>query len=538
MIDTNSKQLNLKWVSDAIGKEYKNWCNNDIILLNAQTGTGKSYFIKNQLMQYALEEHKQILYICNRINLKRQVKIDLAKMQGIDISDWDIEKIDKLEQIGNITIVSYQKIQHHILNMKYGIQTKDDTDYFNFDYVVLDEIHYILADSTFNNKTIFFFEDFLKKYKNAVMIYMSATMDNIKDLILKLYKDKNNRIYEYTTGTDYSYISAFYFKDMQDIINTINNDISGEKWIVFINNISNAVELLDKINDSIFICSENNKHYGKVNKEELENIINTEKFNAKCLICTKALDNGININDELVTNVVIMSLDKIDFIQALGRKRVNINDAQQVNLYLNPRYKKTFQCLLNMNIEPKYNVVKLFLEENNKFKRQYDVNLQEFANISTLFYKGEDFILNMMGYEMLLKQKEFAEYMINLFKISKEAYLIEQLDWINAEYNPANYIENVIAAEEVETLEEYLESIVGQRLYDEEQQKISDLIIKELITIDTKVDYRTKKLKPSTLENIIREQLNLSFAVSKPKREDKIVDGNRIRKRYIIITKL
>lgn len=71
---------------------------------------------------------------------------------------------------------------------------------------------------------------------------------------------------------------------------------------------------------------------------ELDSIINNSKFNRKVLIATKTLDNGINIKDNKVKNIVIMAWDKITFIQMLGRRRVNIEDADTVNLYIPLRY--------------------------------------------------------------------------------------------------------------------------------------------------------------------------------------------------------
>src|SRR5690606_28634612 len=118
----------------------------------------------------------------------------------------------------------------------------------------------------------------------------------------------------------------------------------------------------------------------------------------------------------------------------------------------------------------------------------------------------------------------FAKYMIEKFENEDEfAFIREQLSWLGLSDNfcKDNLIEDVIIDEEVITLEEYLESIVGEKLFGDEQQKLSDLIINELITISAKTDYRTKKLKPNTLESIIRVQLGLPFAVSNTKQETK-----------------
>jgi len=84
------------------------------------------------------------------------------------------------------------------------------------------------------------------------------------------------------------------------------------------------------------------------------------------------------------------------------------------------------------------------------------------------------------------------------------------------------YVDNVLIP--------YLDTILGKKLFNDDQQKISDLITNEVLSL---TDYRTKKVKPSTLETIIIMQLGLPYTVSKVKVESK---GKMRGKRYIIIS--
>lgn len=54
------------YIGDAIGNEYKKWENGSTILLNAQTGRGKTYFILNTLLKYVTENDGFIFYFVNR----------------------------------------------------------------------------------------------------------------------------------------------------------------------------------------------------------------------------------------------------------------------------------------------------------------------------------------------------------------------------------------------------------------------------------------------------------------------------------------
>ena len=97
------KKLDLKWVTDSIGDDYKTWKQGDIVLINAQTGTGKTWFIKNNLIDNALEDYERLLYVCNRTNLKRQLKKNLLEKYGLEIPK-SIEELDKITTIKNITV--------------------------------------------------------------------------------------------------------------------------------------------------------------------------------------------------------------------------------------------------------------------------------------------------------------------------------------------------------------------------------------------------------------------------------------------------
>lgn len=85
-------------------------------------------------------------------------------------------------------------------------------------------------------------------------------------------------------------------------------------------------------------------------------------------------------------------------------------------------------------------------------------------------------------------------------------------------------------------LEQYLEKVEGEKLFDKEQQELSNFIIDNFQKL-LPIDYRTKLLRHKTIEYILREQLNLNYAINK-KRLDKIINGKRVRKSYIIITKI
>lgn len=545
------KKLKVKWVSETIGEEYRKWKKGDTVIISAQTGTGKTHFIKEKLIP-SMDWDETMLIVCNRINLKRQFKLDL--MKSIDeslipykevksndeiIKEVDYEILDKIYKIKNIVILSYQGLSNAVLNKKYKIGS-EGFDITSFTYIVLDECHFMLSDPSFNNKCWFISEKLIGEYfKHSVKIFMSATPEEVLAAINfcagKNYKcmgKAKNKIWNYTTGVDYSYLNINYFKEIKDIAATIKNDKTEEKWLIFVTKLDDATfisEELGKISNSIIKA-------GTKNTEDLNEILSNSKFKSKVLICTKALDNGVNIKDpENLKHVVIMAWDRVTFIQELGRVRINIEKAPEINLYIPQRSGRNFNTFLNKIYYPKKKLIKMYKKNIDEFNREYDIDYHKLPQ--DIFYKdNEGWKINPAGKERLNNDIKFCKEMVSLFKIDDTAFLVEQTSWLDRDdYYNANWIEDVVLDEDKNILVNYLENIVGEKVFADEQQKLSDLIIKELTTVSKNTDYRTKKLKPSTLEIILREELNLEFSISKPKKESK---GENRGKRYIVINKI
>lgn len=72
---TNEK----KYLADQIGEEYKSWKEGELIFIQAPTGTGKSYFILNVLLDWAVANRASILYLVNRKVLKSQIEEKLQE---------------------------------------------------------------------------------------------------------------------------------------------------------------------------------------------------------------------------------------------------------------------------------------------------------------------------------------------------------------------------------------------------------------------------------------------------------------------------
>ena len=50
------EQKNLVYLSDKIGSEYQSWNKDALVIIKAPTGCGKSHFILNELLNYAMQQ--------------------------------------------------------------------------------------------------------------------------------------------------------------------------------------------------------------------------------------------------------------------------------------------------------------------------------------------------------------------------------------------------------------------------------------------------------------------------------------------------
>ncbi|EQK42928.1 DEAD/DEAH box helicase family protein [[Clostridium] bifermentans ATCC 638] len=449
----SGKKLNLKWVSDEIGNDYKEWKRGDIITINAQTGTGKTFFIKNVLIPHMAYE--KMLIVANRVNLKRQLKKDLCKYYNKPLPT-DLSDLDNLNVIGDVTIMSYQQLGNIIHDSNYG---KEKLDLSMYDYIICDEAHFFMTDAGFNNKCDLVFFELVRKKHDAIKIFISATMDEIYPTIQAGAEDTNSNLIgkKYNTGVDYSYVNTKYFRNLNDIAKLIKNDKTDEKWLIFVKSKDDGEKLENQLKD-ICSCEFITRETNIKKSENLRNIISDSNFVSKVLITTKVMDNGINIDDDKLKNMVIMTYDNVSFIQMLGRLRVDIENAPRLNLFIPLFNRSNFNPLITKIYEPRIEMIKLFEKERTEFNRIYD---RSDKLPSSIFIKINGAVdINILGRVRLDNDYEFVKNIDGKLKNDEFAYIKQQLKWIGLEneFNKENLIEHVVDKKVKIELGEFLET--------------------------------------------------------------------------------
>ncbi|GAB4074780.1 hypothetical protein GCM10028778_22830 [Barrientosiimonas marina] len=303
----------MKFAHVITNNEIKSWNNGDIITIKAGTGAGKSYFIKNDLYDYAKNNDKNILMLVSRKQIINNFKKDIEGKTNIDIDTYQ-----KLEQ----------SIVHDI-----------DYDLSKYDYIVCDEFHYFLNDDF--NKWIDLSFDKIMNSTNNIKIFMSATGDSV----VRYFSENHVNTKNYSLPFNFDKIRnlRFFYKE-----NTIEGFIekainNNQKAIFFVESAEKACELHRKYpNHTMFNCSESSKYYKYVNKKKIKDMLDNNKFDDLILITTRVIDTGINIEDPELHKVVIDVVSASNIIQCLGRKRFT-DDQDYIDVYIKSRNKKSIE---------------------------------------------------------------------------------------------------------------------------------------------------------------------------------------------------
>lgn len=316
------------------------------LFIDANTGKGKSYFIKGMLYEYCKENKLKMLYL-----LPRRI-----------VRDEFIKELQAENKTDVITVKAYQEFEQREDYSSYEeyLSIDENKSLKEYDIIICDECHYFISDSTFNSFTFRSYDHIFSEGADKLKIFITATPEPVS---VKIYgticqhnsKDIPEEEWHYLAYCEAKGVSPVkdidFFKvgyselkqqNVQKIIDKI--DKTEDKAIVFCDSKSDALELHEKYKEnSLFICSmssEKKDKYFKANAvnenpEAYFKMLSEHKFDCKYVFCTSALDVGFSIRDRQVKHIICMLQDWNGVIQAVGRKRImdkDIND--RVTLYL------------------------------------------------------------------------------------------------------------------------------------------------------------------------------------------------------------
>ena len=320
-------------VKDELANEVDYWRPECPVLIEAQTGLGKTTFVYETLIPKALEQHKNVLIISNRIAISVQQKIRIMEMTGDRRRDLLTDLgIQKCEDFGAIRVITYHRL-HELL------KDKDFTEWRErLLYVVADEAHFFTSDALFNRHCSYILRNLTTRFCHAIRIYMTATSWEVLKPLGEAERDNYSNFLGAVTGTitrdrcfhryifpfDYSTYDLHFIKSLDELTEPIKKARS-EKWIVFCDSRAKGKDFSGKLGESASYIDADTKE-SKVWNELMKN----EHFDTQVLVTTAVLDCGVNIRDRAVKNIVICTDNRTSLFQMAGRKRLDSQETVTV----------------------------------------------------------------------------------------------------------------------------------------------------------------------------------------------------------------
>lgn len=440
-------------VSELVTIEHINsWKNGDIITIEAGTGAGKSYFTKNNLYAVAERDNEKILFLIHRSNCVNQFQME----------------IDKAKKTGNIHIHTYQSLEAKDLR-------NEDIDFSKYKYIVCDEFHYFMSDAAFNKFTDISLDAILNQ-TDKVRIFMSATGDRVRDYIKN---KKEMKITPYVIPTDYSFINSLTFYNNDESLDSIVKKImdTGKKAIFFFQSAEKAYQIHYKYKEiSLFNCSKhNNAYYKFVDEKKINTMLQEELFDESILFTTTCMDAGVNIRDKDLQYIICDVKDTGTLVQCIGRKRLEGKD-DGIHLFIkgidNRSLGGSYSKLTN-KMEPAIFLMKNDNETYNlKYRRDYDKNNIVYNDIIKGNKEHSELKVNeLMLYKCITDKLEIEQMMKQDYGYYK--YIARKFGFYDLDYG---YSYTIFEDENQKiSLEEYLDSILGKKLFKEEQTELKQM---------------------------------------------------------------
>lgn len=460
-LDISHIQLETGTVTDAIGDAFLTWNHKTPVFIDAPTGIGKTTFIYERILKYAISKQESILLVSNRIALNKQQK--LAMIQKVREYTPDAvnsipeePSFDDLKDIfifGPVGLVTYQGLES-FLNMP---QKADSPWLSKLYYTVFDEAHFLYSDALFNEDCGKIMEMISVEFQKTVRIYMSATSWDVLPCIAfyERYQHKfgnehfytkagpyiaanikeirqpllNSQLLHYIIPANYSQYCVDFFENGKteeesvDILLDLMKPLpsSKNKWLVFVSQKSfGKAALKELINRNIpaaYIDAE-----FAVPKETKEDLVTQQHFNEAVLIATPVIDNGINIIDSNVKNIVLYSTDHTTFMQELGRRRILSTETDPVHIWVRIPTMKFYQkqiedldwhlkCAVGLQNRNTYGeAVQALWYKRSKFHYRTLIYVDRKGTFRTNFYTANILQEKLTQYNSILSNENHQSY--------------------------------------------------------------------------------------------------------------------------------
>jgi len=491
----------MKTVSDLIKiEDIETWNNEDLVLIEAPTGRGKSHFVKKVLSKYLEDKGIKILYLVNRTIIKEQFEEELAN-----------------DGITNIKIMTYQALAKKILSLK-------TAKLYEYNCIVADECHHFTDEADYIFDTDIAFNWILQQ--SVMKIFMTAT-----SLYIKRYLEDNTKvdIINYQLEVNYDYIEHLYFYEQDKVIQKMLLNLPKDEKAIYFGSAKKAHELSLTLDSCVFYCSKNNYEYRSDSDDEIaEYIEKNEMFEQQVLATTKVMDCGVNIKDSAVKHVIVDIADLASLIQCIGRKRVLIGE--KINIYIKNKKGNSIRRKIE-EFDNKLKYAEILKEFGTVELVKQNVHKNTYGNLIYDIYDEENNTtiktVNELMYSKFTYDKEVYEKMI----LDEDGFKKEVLERMGMNISDCESLEDIMDAI---TINDKLNNLVGRYLFPDDQKQLKELLVRECYTITQKDLRGVNTMKIRTVNSLI-EDMKLPFVVIS--KQDNSRKSETYRKRFWVIEK-
>ncbi|HAT4873122.1 type III restriction enzyme [Clostridioides phage CD2301] len=334
----------------------------EMVLLIAETGTGKSYSFINALKKMNI---KALFILPNSANVEQAMKE--YNVPGA----YDLLPAMKALKTGDLAVMTWDKTEQLLdANLK---------DYI----IIVDEIHQTYTDS-YRSKAIKNLNNIVTKCKGRIDITATPTKleFNSYDYIVEYIQEKNTKY---------------------DV--TLYNNINLEKIIEIINKSENSAVLynnkkeLKYIKESVLKKSDIIHSKNKAESELYKRIMqNSDMKGYELLLNTTTILAGVNIKNKDITDIVVAGFkDPATIKQYVARFR----DLKSVRVHIFNNYEDTeasnkvyeVNSIVNINFKRANKLKELYNELNNKRATGFEtvgIDLVPFSIDSNVYYSTKN----------------------------------------------------------------------------------------------------------------------------------------------------
>lgn len=484
-----------------MGKKHERWESGSIVFVDASTGLGKSYWYSHKIYEFALQQGKEMAVLLNRRLLKAQIVKEIRK--------YDMQQGRYQTKVH---IILYQELEADGQHAQ-----KVRTILKRCQYIICDEAHYFCADALFNARVQRSFDFITDLYRSSSIIFISATMERVRPVIeeriLELYNEEyrqweegvidncyfkkngknrslgkfQNRLEQYSQafddlgecqyvggptapkGEEYTFLRDIsghldvkYFENLNEMLAVIQKRVYDGKWLIFVLSKSKGKRLRDELSDCGISVTYVDAEYDKEGKRdewqeealrEVNNIRYQGQFSCDVLITTAVLDNGVNIKDPRVKNIVLLTDDEVSFKQMLGRRRFQ-DTSEKLNVFISHGEASDFRKRADYNAEIYWKLCERRDIGISEAYSELRLNPQQAERLLSFYdFNGVNHHCHRLTIEAVRLRSLYCEKVAESLMVDDTFFLQEQLRWMGRGFSREWYESSNVRVSQIEISE-------------------------------------------------------------------------------------